>query len=326
MASGISFCANWADFRFNTVSTSLLIPEHPLQVLPLLATAIGLNEAIVLQQFQYLSRIGGRVIDGEKWVFDTYESLHEKFFPFWSIPTIQRTISSLEKSGWLLSCQPEGVMSRRKYYRISNQTRIHLTLEKLEEQFKTRKHQLDAMGVSDGGVPLTEIPKPENTEQKNKGQTPFGCSSFSDSSNASQIKPNKAVAPPPTWAEVEKHAKRQGIDLAAALRFFDVSQHNGWKTKTGPIRKWKCAMSGFIKAEPANAQKAEKVNSDDFWAWAESEFDDEEIENARAWAVECKKRGWNKINDITGQLEPINNYKSACRSFVEAAKGKGIIR
>ena len=33
--------------------SKLLINEHPLQVLPSLATKIGLNEAIVLQQIHY---------------------------------------------------------------------------------------------------------------------------------------------------------------------------------------------------------------------------------------------------------------------------------
>lgn len=311
------------------MSTSLLIPEYPLQVLPKLATAIGLNEAIVLQQFQWLGLHGGKVINGENWVFDTYDELHRKFFLFWSVPTIQRIIVSLEKNGWLLSCQPEGVMSRRKYYRISNQTRIHLTMESVEEMIKTRTYQVDVMGTSSCDVPLTEIPKPENTEQKNKGQPSVGCASFSNSTpipNASQIRPLKAPALPPVWSDVEKHAKRQGIDLSAALRFFDVSQNNGWKTKSGPIRKWKCAMACFIKAEPANAQKCEKVINAEFSAWAKAEFDEDDIEHVNAWITSSQNHGWKKTNAITGQIEPINNFKAACRAFVEGANKKRILR
>jgi hypothetical protein len=102
-------------------TSTLLLDERPLMVLPKLATMIGLHEAIVLQQIHFLLQMesSGRVIDGEKWVWNTLESWQREHFPFLSLRTLRRAIDSLERFGLLVSCQPDGRVSRRKYYRIN---------------------------------------------------------------------------------------------------------------------------------------------------------------------------------------------------------------
>lgn len=100
-------------------SSKLLIEESPLQVLPTLAVAIGLNEAIVLQQIHFLSKgRGGKTIDGEHYVYNSYTGWQKTFFPFWSVDTVQRTFDSLETLGILK--QPANANSRawRKFHRI----------------------------------------------------------------------------------------------------------------------------------------------------------------------------------------------------------------
>lgn len=73
----------------------LLIQEPPLQVLPTLATAIGLNEAIVLQQLHYwVSKESAKSVEGKSWIYNTHEDW-KKQFPFWSDKTIRRTLKSL---------------------------------------------------------------------------------------------------------------------------------------------------------------------------------------------------------------------------------------
>lgn len=86
--------------------SKLIIHEPPLQVLPSLAKAIGLNEAIALQQIHYWLQNpkAGIVQNGHKWIFNTYEEWKEQF-PFWSVSTIRRVFSSLEKQGLLISEQ-----------------------------------------------------------------------------------------------------------------------------------------------------------------------------------------------------------------------------
>ncbi len=102
------------------VNSSLLIEEPPLQVLPTLAVAVGLEEAIVVQQLHWYFRNpkNGREINGQRWIFNTYASW-KKIFPWWSEITIKRIFIRLEGMHIVESCQPEGGISRRKYYRLN---------------------------------------------------------------------------------------------------------------------------------------------------------------------------------------------------------------
>lgn len=87
------------------MNNNLLLDEHPLLVMPRLATLIGLNEAIVLQQVHYWLKTKENdqqdYIDGHYWVYNTYEQWQEQF-PFWSIMTIRRTFTKLENMNLLI--------------------------------------------------------------------------------------------------------------------------------------------------------------------------------------------------------------------------------
>lgn len=91
----------------------LLIPDHPLQVLPALAVEIGLNEAIVVQQLHYWTK---RSKDEEGWVYNTMEEWREQF-PFWSESTIKRTWQSLSGMG-LVEKRQRGGTDRTNHYRL----------------------------------------------------------------------------------------------------------------------------------------------------------------------------------------------------------------
>lgn len=84
--------------------SNLLINEPPLQVLPSLAMAIGLNEAIVLQQLHYLLAFASITHQGKKWVYNSHEEWQAKQFKFWSVATVKRTFASLQKQG-LVVCE-----------------------------------------------------------------------------------------------------------------------------------------------------------------------------------------------------------------------------
>lgn len=81
--------------------SNLLIPCEPLQVLPSLAKAIGLNEAIFLQQLHYWLARSKHEHDGRVWVYNTFEEWQTQF-PFWSLRTMQRIAASLVKRKLLL--------------------------------------------------------------------------------------------------------------------------------------------------------------------------------------------------------------------------------
>lgn len=81
----------------------LLMDERPLFVLPSLAQAVGLNEAIVLQHLHWsLGRDQAVVQDSRRWIQLPVSEL-SKTFPFWSEATIKRIVSDLRENGLLTS-------------------------------------------------------------------------------------------------------------------------------------------------------------------------------------------------------------------------------
>ncbi len=83
-------------------SSSLLIAEPPLIVLPTLATLAGLNEAIFLQQLHYWILRSGKERDGRLWIYNTYDEWQAQL-PFWSRATLRRIVNGLEERGLILS-------------------------------------------------------------------------------------------------------------------------------------------------------------------------------------------------------------------------------
>lgn len=101
--------------------SSLLINEPPLQVLPSLAVAIGLNEAMLLQQLHYWTLRGQPSEDGHVWVYNTIEQWREQF-PFWSPDTIARTLKSLRGQHVVVAeRRSPNSFDKTLYYRIDRQ-------------------------------------------------------------------------------------------------------------------------------------------------------------------------------------------------------------
>ncbi|MED3717323.1 DnaD domain protein [Geobacillus thermodenitrificans] len=98
--------------------SKLLLDEKPLVILPSLAKEIGLNEAIILQQFHYWLQESNNERDGQRWIYNTYEDW-QKQFPFWSVTTIRRTIKKLENQGIIVSDNLNSMkIDKTKWYRI----------------------------------------------------------------------------------------------------------------------------------------------------------------------------------------------------------------
>lgn len=144
-------------------SNRVLLDERPLVLQPSLATAVGTDAAIVIQQlhFHLANPDNGRIHDGEQWIFKTYEDWRKHDFPFWSERTIRRILSTLEKGGMIVSCQPEGRDNRRKYYRID-----YARLKKACTRTRTRagsgqKWRIDA--AKNGASSYAETTRTETT-------------------------------------------------------------------------------------------------------------------------------------------------------------------
>ena len=99
---------------------SLLIDESPLQVYPTLATAIGLEEAIFVQQLHWYLQYPDRVQwDNKSWVYNTYEQWCE-YFPFWSEQQMQRIAVRVERMGIVQSERiNKAKCDHRKFYTLN---------------------------------------------------------------------------------------------------------------------------------------------------------------------------------------------------------------
>ncbi len=146
--------------------SKLLIDEHPLQVLPSLAVAIGLNEAIILQQIHYWLKLAerGNSIDkyhsGKWWVYNSYEQWQVDNFPFWSVSTIGRVVRSLEKAGLIISRKiKSNQWDHRKWYTINYET-----LKVLE--CNDRSCQNDTIGTGQNDTILQETTTETTTDTK----------------------------------------------------------------------------------------------------------------------------------------------------------------
>ncbi len=151
------------------IMRKLLLDSEPLVIIRELAIDIGLNESIVLQQIHYWLRINKKsksnMRNGHYWVYNTYEEW-QKEFPFWSVATIKRIITKLEREGWLISDNFNKLkIDRTKWYRIN--------YEKLEPFENPPKYQNDPMDRSTCTDGLGQIDPtitrdyPENTSDTN---------------------------------------------------------------------------------------------------------------------------------------------------------------
>ena len=91
--------------------------------LPKLAKALGSCErAIVLQQIHWLSMQpnSGKVIDGERWVYGTYDEWCVDYFTMWSPHTLAKHVRKLEELGVLISAQLKAhEHDHTKFYRVN---------------------------------------------------------------------------------------------------------------------------------------------------------------------------------------------------------------
>lgn len=78
--------------------SNLLLNERPLVVLPSLACAIGLNQAMLLQQLHFRLQHAHREHGGKRW-YRGRAADWLKDFPFFSESTLRRIVSALKKLG-----------------------------------------------------------------------------------------------------------------------------------------------------------------------------------------------------------------------------------
>jgi hypothetical protein len=95
--------------------------ERFVSFAPSLACHLGVNEAIVVQTISWLLTLpkSGRMIKGEKFVYNSLEEWQRDWFPFWNKRTLQRVFKSLVDAGILVTESPDG-RGTVNHYRINH--------------------------------------------------------------------------------------------------------------------------------------------------------------------------------------------------------------
>ncbi|RAR75072.1 putative phage protein (TIGR02220 family) [Pantoea ananatis] len=174
---------------------SLLLKVKPLVVSPELASRIGLNEAIVLQQICYWleDTTSGVEYDGKRWVYNTIDEWSNQF-PFWSSDTVKRALTSLKKRDLIFVEQLKKTQHDRTNYYAINHANPLLTDEGNLHSSKNA-NCTNRMGhpapIEQGNMPssigancphLTEITTENTTEITGKDSCPVSAKPDSDSS------------------------------------------------------------------------------------------------------------------------------------------------
>ena len=94
------------------------------------AKVLGLERATVYMTIKALcGSAAAKRLDGYNWLAKTTEQWCEEFFTFACERTMRQILNDLESSGLLVSCQPEGKVSRRKWYRVGEGAERKFTME-----------------------------------------------------------------------------------------------------------------------------------------------------------------------------------------------------
>lgn len=151
--------------------SKLLFNEQPLVISPSLATLIGLNESIVIQQIHYWLRTSKHVHNGRKWVYNTYKKWQEQF-PFWSEVTVRRIFTSMENKGLIVSGNYNDMKAdNTKWYSINYEKLEHMIrpCDQLDQANRSnRSHspdQYDQTNTRD----YTEITTEKKEEEEEEG-------------------------------------------------------------------------------------------------------------------------------------------------------------
>ena len=151
--------------------SKLLINESPLQVQPSLAKAIGLNEAVFLQQLHYWLGVSKFVRDEKKWVYNTYDEWLDQF-KYMSLSTLKRTIKSLKDQGLLCVEQFDNKRSNQvNYYAINYEV-----LNKIGEENSQAIDSIDKVKMSQcNGSKWTDgLGQNEPMDKVKMNQSPLG--------------------------------------------------------------------------------------------------------------------------------------------------------
>ncbi|MFA5429867.1 MAG: hypothetical protein WC329_01755 [Candidatus Omnitrophota bacterium] len=183
----------------------LLLDEQPLFLLPSLAVALGTNEALILQQFNYWLQASKNIHEGHIWTYNSYKKWQVQF-PFMSKETVARAIRKLEKTGLIISIVGPNKESfdRTKWYRID--------FDKFDKMFPDEDVKQEPRTLQNDTVEMPECseegiklePSVEANHDNKMTSTIPDKSSSETSSETSSKKPRAKLSSRPIFAEIQK--------------------------------------------------------------------------------------------------------------------------
>lgn len=157
--------------------SSALINDYPITFLPHLAKAIGVNEALVLQQLHYwLINHAEMQYDGKFWIYKTYEEWQEQDFFFWSVRTVKSIFKKLGDMGLIESQKLSSNRHNRVNYYTINSVKLAEISAICEAEFEAKRL---AKLAKKGGKPCT-------VDSANLAQSQSAESAQSQSANLAQ--------------------------------------------------------------------------------------------------------------------------------------------
>ena len=237
--------------------SKLLINEPPLQVLPSLARAIGLNEAIVLQQLHYWMAHAKTKHEGRQWVYKTYEEW-QTCFPFWSIRTIKSVFAGLKASGLVcVQALSDDKWNRVNFYSVnyekleeitgvqSQVIEIHHSAEVAPSIVQKLHHQsCKPCTIDSAEVALSSIPEntTENTTEKKapaaKETTSRATTLPTDFAISEQVREwatKQGFAP---WLDLHlEHFRDYALSKGKTYADWDAAFRNAIRDDWGDVRK-----------------------------------------------------------------------------------------
>lgn len=200
-------------------SSRLLIDEEPLQVLPSLAVAVGINEAVLLQQTHYWLKIAAKTNDPRKfheerwWTFNSYEEWHDQM-PWVQPRTIRALACKLERLGVLVSRRFNSAQrDQRKWYSIDYE-KLDALLSPTDTPPTSEVSENDTLNLNSNVS--------ENDASMRQKMTPLYIESTETSSESKDLSPSSANE------GGEEPYESQGQRIA-------IERHKG-RTSKGTIR------------------------------------------------------------------------------------------
>jgi hypothetical protein len=136
-----------------------MFAEAPMIIQPRLAAAIGMNEALMLQQIHYWLCTAGHERDGRRWIYNSYSDWAAQL-PFWSRETVRRILGRLRARGLVLT----GDYNRHGYDRTLWYTIDYAALAVLAAEF----------GLVTAAGPEDDPPPPDAAPEAGAPAAPAG--------------------------------------------------------------------------------------------------------------------------------------------------------